>query len=250
MRNLISPSQSNAPVNQAISYSSMRSKKILIVDTEQECSSELASFLTEEGFEVTIRTDGLSGLEEVCYHEYHAMLFDINIPSLNGFELLRKMRPHNQTPAVIISQRNDVFDRVYALEIGADDYIQKPVNPREILARINAISRRISHGQQNGHPQDIEKNELRLCIGKREAFIVGNQINLTGYEFSVLQFLMVHAGEIMSKDRINEHVNGRAALYNERSIDMHISNIRKKIAAHSSDQKIKTVRGAGYVFLG
>ncbi len=150
---------------------------------------------------------------------------------------------------MILSSRDDIFDKVYALEIGADDYLTKPVNNRELLARINAITRRTQAADRLQVNKVFNINDISLCLSTREVHCQDKLLKLTGYEFGVLHFLILNAGKVVSKDSIGEYVHGRAVPYNDRSIDMHISNIRKKISMFVDGQKIKTVRGAGYILL-
>jgi len=233
----------------AFKFNSLSNKKILLVDSDREFIQPIEVLLTNEGFEVTICSDGVRALQEVNRIEYQLILLDIVIPNLNGFELLKNLRANNKTPAMILSSRDDIFDKVYALEIGADDYLTKPVNNRELLARINAITRRTQVIERLQLNKIFNINDISLCLSTREAHCKDKLLKLTGYEFEVLHFLILNAGKVVSKDSIGEYVHGRTVPYNDRSIDMHISNIRKKISMFVDGQKIKTVRGAGYILL-
>jgi len=233
----------------AFKFNSLSNKKILLVDSDREFIQPIEALLTNEGFEVTICSDGVRALQEVNRIEYQLILLDIVIPNLNGFELLKNLRANNKTPAMILSSRDDIFDKVYALEIGADDYLTKPVNNRELLARINAITRRTQVADRLQVNKVFNINDISLCLSTREVHCQDKLLKLTGYEFGVLHFLILNAGKVVSKDSIGEYVHGRAVPYNDRSIDMHISNIRKKISMFVDGQKIKTVRGAGYILL-
>lgn len=249
MKNLTTHTFKNHSIVSTFNTPPMIKKKILIVDNDNKTLEPIETLLTNEGYEITICNDGLKALQEANRAHYQLILIDIVIPNLNGFELLKKLRLSNKTPVMMMSSRDDLFDKIYALEVGADDYLTKPFNQRELLARINAIERRSQVGNNTKFNQAFKINDIFLCISTREAQCKDNPLELTGYEFEVLHFLLLHSGQIVSKDRISEHVHGRAALYNDRSIDMHISNIRKKISMFASGQKIKTVRGAGYIFL-
>jgi len=249
MNNITTQIQENHSTFTAFKFSPMIKKKILIVDGDVKTLQPIETLLLNEGFEVTICNDGISALQEANRVQYHLILLDIILPNLDGFELLKKLRINNKTPVMIMSARDDLFDKIYALEIGADDYLTKPFNQRELLARINAIGRRSQIVDNTLFNRSYEINDISLCLSTREAECSGMSLALTGYEFEVLHFLIQNAGQVVSKDRIGEHVHGRTVPYNDRSIDMHISNIRKKIALIAAGQKIKTVRGAGYVFL-
>lgn len=223
--------------------------KILIIDPDTTTSNLTQALLISEGFEVTVFEDALEALYQANREQYQLLLLEIVFPNLDGFELIKKIRLNNKTPMMIISKRDDIFDKIYALEIGADDYVTKPFNQRELLARINALVRRSRMVSNESEQRLLDINEIQVCLSTREVKCAGVLLTLTGYEFEVLYFLLLNAGNVMSKDKIGEHVLGRTIPYNDRSIDMHISNIRKKIASVVTAQKIKTIRGAGYVFL-
>lgn len=226
-----------------------KNNKILIIDNDTTTVSLTQQLLLDEGYDVTIFSDALQALYQANKEHYLLILLEIIFPNLDGFELIKKIRLNNKTPMMIVSKRDDVFDKIYALEIGADDYLTKPFNQRELLARINALVRRSKMTISETKSKALDVNQIKLCLSTREASCAGVLLTLTGYEFEVLHFLILNAGTVMSKDSIGEHVLGRTIPYNDRSIDMHISNIRKKISAVVDGQKIKTVRGAGYVFL-
>jgi len=224
-------------------------KKILLVDNDLASVKDLETFLLNEGFEVTLCNDGIKALKEANRQQYQLILLDIILPNLDGFELLKRLRQRNKIPVMILTSRDELFDKIYGLEIGADDYLIKPVNQRELLARMNVVFRRVQ--MTNSHPIDeiANINDISLCLSTREVYCHGEALNLTGYEFEVLHYLILHAGNIVSKDSISEYIHGRTIPYNDRSIDMHISNIRKKISTFVTEKKIKTIRGAGYIFL-
>lgn len=227
----------------------MSKKRILIVDGDTKFVQPIDNLLTKEGFEVTIFNDGLKALQEANSVQYQLIILEVILPNLDGFELLKKLRPTNKTPIMIITQRNDLHEKIYGLEIGADDYLIKPVNQRELLARIYAIFRRAQILVSMRPKETPNINGISLCFSTRSVYCFGESLNLTRYEFEVLHLLMLNTGIIVSKDSIGEHVYGQTIAYNDRSIDMHICNIRKKISLLVDDQKIKTIRSAGYIFL-
>ncbi len=224
-------------------------KKILMIDSETEFVQLIVDFLGQEGYGVTVSDDNLKALQEAKSGKYQLILLDIILPNANGFELLKQLRASNEIPIMILTSRNDLFDKIYSLELGADDYLIKSVNQRELLARINVIFRRIKKSNYQNIKEETFINGISLSVLTREVFCENKVLNLTGHEFEVLHYLMLNAGNIMSKDDIVENIHGRSMLYNDRSIDMHIYNLRKKIAKFSDTQKIKTIRGAGYIFL-
>jgi len=223
--------------------------KVLLIDSDNDLTTSLSALLQLEGFEVTTCSDGISGLQQALEHNFDLILLDVVLPEMNGFELLKQLRPTNRTPVMIISARDDHFDRIYALEIGADDYLAKPLNNRELVARINAMMRRLRHIDNYRHQNVLHINEVELSLTTRQVHCNGNLLDLTGSEFQVLYYLMANAGKVIAKDQIGESVLGRKISYYDRSIDMHISNIRKKLSVAAQPSKIKTIRGAGYIFL-
>mgnify|MGYP000129387353 CR=1 FL=1 len=223
--------------------------KLLLIDSDIELTRTLSSLLTQEGFVVTTCHDGITGLQQALEFDYDLILLDVVMPDINGFELLRRLRPANRTPVIIVSARDDHFDRIYALEIGADDYLAKPINCRELIARINAMLRRMRHIDSYKSQNKLHINDVELSLTTRQVHCNGNLLDFTGSEFQVLYFLMANAGKVIAKDQIGESVLGRKISYYDRSIDMHISNIRKKLAIAADNHKIKTIRGAGYIFL-
>ena len=227
----------------------MSKKKILIVDGDTKFLQPIDTFLTNEGFEVTIFNDGLKALQEANRLQYQLILLEVILPNLDGFELLKKLRPTNKTPVIVMMQRDDLFEKIYSLEIGADEYLVKPINQRELLARIYAIFRRVRPVGSLPLNEPPNINGISLCLSSRDVYCCGKLLNLTRYEFEVLHFLMLNTGIIVSKDSISEYVYGKSIAYNDRSIDMHICNIRKKTSLLVDDQKIKTIRSAGYIFL-
>ncbi|WDE14263.1 response regulator transcription factor [Thalassomonas haliotis] len=222
---------------------------ILLIDNDRELTAELSHYLASEGFALTVCNDGISGLMEANRGQYQLILSDLVLPKLNGFEFLKQLRSTNQTPVMMLTERDDQFDRIYALELGADDYLCKPFNHRELVARIKSIVRRMLYFKPMEAQNTVKSNGLVLSTTTREAYCHGAELNLTGFEFEMLSLLMAHAGTVVDKDKIADQVLRRPLSSFDRSIDMHISKIRKKIALITDQEKIKTVRGAGYIFL-
>ena len=177
------------------------------------------------------------------------ILLDVMLPKMDGFEVLRQLRKSHLTPVLMLTAKGDDFDRIYGLEAGADDYLPKPFNHRELSARIKAIIRRSQFTQQESSSKVITVDDLEILISSRTVTCNGEQLELTGTEFSILHLLMSNVGELVSKDTISEQVLGRSLAAYDRSIDMHVSNLRKKIAKHCATEKIKTVRGIGYLLM-
>ncbi len=227
----------------------MSDYNLLLVDDDHELTELLNEYLSAQGFAVTIADDGEKGLKMAGARQYDLILLDVMLPKMDGFEVLKQLRINNKTPVLMLTARGDDFDRIFGLELGADDYLPKPFNHRELVARIKAITRRIEHIQSVQHHNDLELNGVKLNLANRQVSCNNEEVPLTGTEFQMLHLLMSNPGEIVSKETISQEVLGRKLAPFDRSIDMHLSNIRKKLQKHSSDDKLKTVRGAGYIFI-
>jgi len=225
--------------------------RILLIDDDLGLAELLGQLLELEGFELTLAHDGQSGLELAIANDYDLILLDVMLPKLNGFEVLRELRGKKQTPVLMLTARGDEIDRVVGLEIGADDYLPKPFNDRELVARIRAIIRRA-----NITPQDIPQSgiqtigDLSLDSARQEAYCNEQLLLLTGTEFSLLYTLANQAGELIGKDELSETVLGKKLMPVDRSLDMHLSNLRKKLPERSDGRpRVKTIRGKGYIWI-
>lgn len=223
--------------------------ELLLIDDDLELSELLSELLTIEGFSLTCCHDGISGLEQARTTKYQLILLDVMMPGLNGFELLKALGGKHHTPILMLTAKGDDTDRVLGLELGADDYLAKPYNPKELLARIKAILRRIDIISQKTKKQNLELNSLCLQPSTREVYYYDKLLVLTGTEFEMLHLLMESADSIVSKEQLSQSVLNRKLMAYDRSIDMHISNIRKKMLAYDPSEIIKTIRGVGYVFI-
>lgn len=227
----------------------MTNRHLLLIDDDQELVELLTEFLASEGYQVSSALDGISGLEKAKTEQYSLILLDVMLPGLNGFELLKALGDKHHTPILMLTAKGDDTDRVLGLELGADDYLPKPYNPSELLARIKAILRRIDIIKNKDKAITLEHNHVLIKGASREVFCHGQLILLTGTEFEMLHLLMENLDTIVSKEQLSEQILGRALSAYDRSIDMHISNIRKKLQLHVELDKIKTIRGVGYVFM-
>ena len=228
----------------------MTNYKILLIDDDLEMCELLGEYLQTEGYQLEMRHDGEAGLNLAKSQNFDLILLDVMLPKMDGFEVLKQARQANvTTPILMLTARGDDFDRIFGLELGADDYLPKPFNHRELAARIKAIFRRIELMTQTSSQSVITLNDVTLDAATREVSCSNSEIILTGTEFQLLQELMRNPGEIISKEQLSKNVLGRRLAPYDRSIDMHVSNIRKKLHAASDENKIKTVRSAGYVFL-
>jgi two-component system, OmpR family, response regulator CpxR len=218
---------------------------ILLVDDDAELCSLLGEFLRREGFAVDCEHEGNRGLERAAEPGVDLVVLDVMLPGIDGFEILRRLRQQSKTPVIMLTARGEDVDRIVGLELGADDYLPKPFNPRELAARIRAILRRYEP-RPPAKDGRLEVNGIVIDPGTREVFAHGNRVELTTFEFDILEMLMRGAGRVLSRDALMENFYNRKATPFDRSIDMHISHLRKKLEA--GDTLIKTIRGVGYQF--
>jgi len=218
---------------------------ILLIDDDAELCSLLSEFLQREGFTVDCEHEGKRGLEKAGEPGVDLVVLDVMLPGVDGFEILRRLRRESNVPVMMLTARGDDVDRIVGLELGADDYLPKPFNPRELAARIRAIRRRYEPRPAASSGR-LEVNGVTLDPGTREVFAGGTLVELTTFEFDILERLMRSAGRVLSRDTLMENFYHRKATPFDRSIDMHISHLRKKL--ENGDALIKTIRGAGYQF--
>ncbi|MBB3060217.1 response regulator transcription factor [Microbulbifer rhizosphaerae] len=225
--------------------------RILLVDDDSELTDLLQEFLIGEGFEVTVANDGGRGLELAKSHTFDALVLDVMLPVHNGFDLLRKLREETSPasrslPVLMLTAKGDTVDRIVGLEMGADDYLPKPCNPRELAARLRAVLRR---GRiESDEPGTVASGPLRLLPAEHQGYWNGRLLSLTGAEFAVLKVLVQHAGDVVSKEMLTETALGRKLMPYDRSIDVHVSNIRKKLVEQGASRElIINIRGAGYM---
>jgi len=224
--------------------------KLLIIDDDKQLTSLLTEYLSLEGFIAECCHDGVTGLKKAREGSYSLILLDVMMPELNGFDVLKALGGKYSTPILMLTAKGDDADRILGLELGADDYLAKPFQHRELLARINAILRRIDIVKnQTNHQPYLNINQILLNHATREVFCQEQLIDLTGTEYHILEMLMKQVGKIVSKSEISEKVLLRKLSPFDRSIDMHVSNIRRKLSPYSHSEKLKTIRGAGYIFL-
>jgi two-component system response regulator CpxR len=218
---------------------------ILLVDDDAELCSLLGEFLRREGYSVSCELEGTRGLDRAKQPGIDLVVLDVMLPGIDGFEILRRLRRESKVPVIMLTARGEDVDRIIGLELGADDYLPKPFNPRELAARIRAILRRYEPRAAAASPR-IEVNGIALDPGSREVLSSGQHVDLTTFEFDILEMLMRSAGRVLSRDALMENFYNRKATPFDRSIDMHISHIRKKLGRGES--LIKTIRGVGYQF--
>ena len=224
--------------------------RILIIDDDTELCSLVSEYLEAEGFGVEAVHDGKQGLETALAGDYLLIVLDVMLPGMNGFEVLRKLRTSSRTPVLLLTARGEDVDRIVGLEIGADDYLPKPFNPRELVARIRAILRRTREaGAAPALPDVVKVGDVELDPATRTVHHAGQTVDLTSVEFSLLEMLLREAGRVVTRERLAEAVLARKFSPFDRSIDMHVSKVRKKLGdSDDGTDYIKTVRGVGYIF--
>lgn len=217
--------------------------RLLVIDDDVELCALLSEFLQREGFQVECENEGRQGLERALQGGFDLIVLDVMLPGMDGFEILKRLRTHGRVPVLMLTARGEDIDRIIGLELGADDYLAKPFNPRELSARVKAILRRTEPKPNRGR---IEVNGVVLDPGTREVLVDGKPVELTTLEFDILELLMRSAGHVVSRDDLMEALYNRKATPFDRSIDMHVSHLRKKLEANRP--MIKTIRGSGYQF--
>ena len=221
---------------------------VLLVDDDRELCHMLGEYLGPEGFRISAAHDGDAALYQLGRHHFDLIVLDVMLPRLSGLEVLRQLRQTHSTPVLMLTARGEDVDRVAGLELGADDYLPKPFNPRELVARMRAILRRsLMLEPQGGRRERLDAGPLGLHFASRTASAGGQTIALTGVEFRILEILMQQAGAVVSREQLTRQVLSRRLTPYDRSIDTHISNIRRKLAAIADAVSIVNVRRSGYV---
>ena len=224
--------------------------KVLIIDDDEELCELVSEYLSVEGFETESVHDGESGLEKALAGEYDLAILDVMLPKMNGFEVLRNLRDKSKLPVLMLTARGDDMERIVGLEIGADDYLPKPFNPRELVARLRAILRRAApEDGDHAAAEKVNVDDIELSPSSRSVQRGGEEVTLTSVEFDLLAALLQDAGTIVKKDDLSEKVLDRRLSPYDRSLDMHISNLRKKLGPRiDGSERIKTVRSVGYIY--
>ncbi|EMT5587437.1 envelope stress response regulator transcription factor CpxR [Providencia stuartii] len=227
--------------------------KILLVDDDRELTSLLKELLEMEGFNVAIAYDGEQALQQLD-SSIDLLLLDVMMPKKNGIETLKELRQIHQTPVIMLTARGSELDKVLGLELGADDYLPKPFNDRELVARIRALLRRSNWSEQNqgdnSNTPVLQVDKLQLNPGRQEASFDNEILDLTGTEFTLLYLLAQHLGQVVSREHLSQEVLGKRLTPFDRAIDMHISNLRRKLPERTDGQPwFKTLRGRGYLMV-
>jgi two-component system response regulator CpxR len=222
-------------------------ESVLIVDDDVELCRLLVERLGTEGFTIECVHSGPHGLQRALSREHALVVLDLMLPGMGGLDVLRRLRAQSPVPVLILTARGDEVDRILGLEIGADDYVPKPFNPRELIARIRAILRRTAVVSAPSAP--LIAGDLRLHSAAREAWLNGVVLDLTSVEFTLLEALVRSAGQTLTREQLTETVLGRKLGAFDRVIDVHVSNVRRKLGPARSGERIKAVRGVGYLLV-
>jgi len=227
---------------------SNRGPHVLIVDDDSELRAMLTEYLANEQIEVDVAVDGIAALRSIERQRPDLVLLDVTMPGLNGFDVLRRLREKWPIPVLMLTARDDVVDRVLGLELGADDYLTKPFNGRELLARIHAVLRRSQGTVAGAEPEVLRVGQLSLETGLHEARLDETVVDLTDAEFRILEVLVRNAGRVVSRGELTMKALGRRHVGLDRSVDTHVNNRRRKFgAAVEQTTPILGVRGAGYM---
>jgi len=224
-------------------------KKVLIVDDDAKLVELVKIYLNRDGYRVITASDGIEALKQAREGHPDLIVLDVMLPGMDGFEICKTLRKESEVPIIMLTARTMEDDRLMGLDIGADDYVTKPFSPKELVARIRAVLRRIPEELQRG-PSEIKQGELLLNFLTREAFIGNNSIPLTPVEFKLLGVLAKEPGRVFSRGQLIEKILGYDFDGFDRTIDVHILNLRRKLEADPTRPKyIKTVYGAGYKYV-
>jgi two-component system response regulator CpxR len=217
--------------------------KLLLIDDDKELCELLETYLRSEGFLIDCQHDGQLGLEAARDYSYSLIILDVMLPGIDGFEVLKQLRKTSNTPVFMLTARGEDVERILGIEMGADDYLPKPYNPRELLARIRAILKRSGKIRV---PVSTEIGGLIINSSTMSALLNGDELPLTSAEFQILDMLAKNAGNVVSREDISRNIFGRELQSFDRSIDVHVSNIRRKMG---NTEIIKSIRGSGYIFV-
>lgn len=221
--------------------------RVLLIEDDDELRMLLARYLSQQGFAVREAANGRDGLALALAEACDIVVLDIMLPDLSGLEVLRQLRTTTHLPVVLLTARGDETDRIVGFEVGADDYIPKPCNPRELVARLQALLRRIAWDQKADVDGPRSYGDLRVEPRHRRVYRNGEPVELTATEYEVLQVLLAHAGSVVRKTDLMQWALGRPLEPYDRTLDMHISNLRRKLG-NDQPPRIETVRGLGYSY--
>jgi DNA-binding response OmpR family regulator len=218
---------------------------LLIVDDDVELCALLIERLAEDGFNLSAVHNGIDGLELASNGSYSLVILDVMLPRMGGIDVLKQLRARSSVPVLMLTARGDDIDRIIGLEVGADDYLPKPFNPRELVARIKAVLRRMD--ERRTGLEKFTAGDILIDTSLREAYVAERSLQLTTIEFALLEVLVRNPGRALSREYLTDIALGRRLGAFDRTIDVHISNLRRKLDEHRGIQRIKTIRGSGYL---
>lgn len=223
---------------------------VLLIDDDTELSKLLEEYLQSEQLHLDAAHDGPSGLQKALSNQYAVVVLDVMLPGMSGLDVLKQLRQKSAVPVLMLTARGSELDRILGLELGADDYLAKPFNPRELVARLRAILRRTSGAASAGPAQPVHLADVELHPESRSVTCDGKPVGLTGAEFDLLSAFLRSPGKIISREDLTQAALGRPMSPMDRSIDVHVSNLRRKLGPYDGEQeRIKAIRGSGYVYL-
>jgi two-component system response regulator CpxR len=221
---------------------------VLIIDDDVAMTQMLAEYLQQNGFTVEVENSPVSAIAKLRELTFDVVLLDVMMPVLDGFETLKQVRTFSVVPVIMLTAKGEDYDRILGLELGADDYLAKPFNHRELLARMKALTRRLDDLSIFNQVQNLQFHGIKIEEASQRAMIGAHELDLTSTEFQLLVLLMRHAGHLLSKEKLSQDILGRRLSAFDRSLDMHVSNVRKKLSQQGIENIIKTMRGSGYIF--
>lgn len=223
---------------------------VLLIDDDTELTKLLQEYLEEEQFHLDAAHDGVVGLQKALANQYAVVVLDVMLPGMSGLDVLKQLRQKSSVPVLMLTARGSELDRILGLELGADDYLPKPFNPRELVARLRAILRRTTSGSLAASSKPVHLADIELHPESRSVTCAGKSVTLTGAEFDLLYTFLRSPGKIISREDLTQAALGRPMSPMDRSIDVHVSNLRRKLGTYDGNQeRIKAIRGSGYVYL-
>ena len=223
---------------------------VLLIDDDTELTKLLQEYLEEEQFHLDAAHDGVLGLQKALASQYAVVVLDVMLPGMSGLDVLKQLRQKTSVPVLMLTARGSELDRILGLELGADDYLPKPFNPRELVARLRAILRRTTGGGAAASGKPVHLADVELHPDSRSVTCAGKPVTLTGAEFDLLYTFLRSPGKIISREDLTQAALGRPMSPMDRSIDVHVSNLRRKLGTYDGNhERIKAIRGSGYVYL-
>jgi two-component system response regulator CpxR len=226
--------------------------RVLLVDDDTELGELVREYLAREGFSLEVEADGTRAVERAVAGDYQLIVLDVMLPGVSGFDILRHLRAVSRIPVLMLTARGDDVDRIVGLELGADDYLSKPFNPRELVARIRAVLRRV-HFDAAAEAEPVDErlgvDDVEVDVRRHVVRRAGTPIELTVVEFSVLEILLRAAGTVVRRDELARGALGRALMPFDRSLDVHVSRLRKKLGPRADGgERIRALRAVGYLY--